>query len=250
MTEELPDLDESQIGVIAFWNAMENGADEVEPMEITEYDPLQSYELYSNGVEGKVPYSYEKKDMEFDFRVKTDGWHMVWVRRQNDFVADYPASDADDYYGYWDIINDWTDPSSNSDMLPDGVLGHLINEIASYTAPQGVVSTVGYYCMEYPDANSIWQADHQTHGEIDSGLSYTSDISRYYHAVFGVHRDNTNEPLTFGGETVANDTDYTPHLGALDAIKEGLMDNSTEIVRNESGDVSRAKIGHLVMYEV
>lgn len=55
----LPDLNKSDIGIVAYWNGIDNtAASDISPAEVLTEGTIQSYSQYDNGVEGEVQVSY------------------------------------------------------------------------------------------------------------------------------------------------------------------------------------------------
>lgn len=248
---DLPDLDKSTIGIIGFWNALDNGAGDVHPMEATEYDFLESYQQYDNGIEGTVRFNFANKQRTYGFRVKTDGWHMVWVDQTNEYQTRQTSPSTD---GYYDILNDWTD-SGESSTVPDSVLSKLITDIANFTAPDGIISTIGYYCFEYESANAIWNAtQYQNNSDRnwrEGGVSYTDDVFRYHHSMTARTRDEAAvklEDTKIAGNLYNNNGD---EWGAFDVANSSLMDSSGEVIHNAlNTDYDWCKADHLALFEI
>jgi hypothetical protein len=73
----LPDLKQSGVSFIAFWNQLDNGAGAIDPP--TASDAFDTVSEYSNGIQGEIAVNYGGwKTANVRARVKDDGWIVAW----------------------------------------------------------------------------------------------------------------------------------------------------------------------------
>lgn len=274
---ELPDLDTTEVGILGYWNALDDGAEEVDPTEVVDWDRLSTYGQYDNGVVGSamgestVVFQDESWDWrEVNFRVKTDGWILAWLDRTNEFAKDLKRGDDEKPSGYYDLIYPWTYPRQDDIRLPESTLSHVISRLGELTTPnEHTPDEVGYYSYEYPDADQIttvtqYETELETDAELElvSGVGYADGSTRHYHAVVGSTTDGDGDDgsygfdLSYAGEEfVSRPSDTYFKYGCMDALAENLVpddevlyDNKIKGQTAESSD--GAKISHLILCEV
>lgn len=92
---ELPDIDTSNVSHIAYFNAIDDGGvTTIDPEEVTSAPGIQDYTLYDNGLEGTFNLQETYDDIsladstvfpEATFRVKSDGWMVVYLDQYANF---------------------------------------------------------------------------------------------------------------------------------------------------------------------
>ena len=299
----LPDLDTTNIGVIAYWNASNHGVSSIDPREILDYNDVYTYQQYDNGIDGTLRkerynegsgenvlnYGNDTNEagpetIYLNFRIKSDGWILVWTDRTNEFGIDWFSNNTLEYTGYYDILDDWSHiarangnnyvilEDNEPEMLPISSLSNKIQDLQNKLSNSGSItfthSDVGYYCYEYPNANrmSVVTEYYGNNGDVsypdmDGGLSYTSGVTRYYHAAIGVNAsdyDYQTRPsvdLYFNGQKLCSSriTRRVMNYGVVDVLASGLMPNPDQTYYNNdmngSADSSNA-IHHLLIYQV
>lgn len=82
---DLPDLDPNNIGLVAYYDAFgDGGATEIDPSSALSASNVYDYDLYDNGVDGRMIVSYLGRDSSslqtghFHFRIKTDGYVVIY----------------------------------------------------------------------------------------------------------------------------------------------------------------------------
>lgn len=259
---EFDDLETSTIGIIAYWNAHNHGTESINPEDASTYGNIITVETYDNGIEGQLDRVNSQDHPGVYYRVKSDGWIIVWISSRNEFGG-YNCG-LNNYFGLYDFMNSWSegddgvgdynDPHApNIDPLNTclerevyGLYSNLDNSGAfNYNAED-----VGYYSYSHPSATTITQmSEGATYGSLDGGIAYTPGVNRLYHAVVGAVFANGsyNQTIRFGGTDIAYTSDYQ-NYGQLDALANGLMpDPNTYYYNDLSGE--NGKIAHLMLWE-
>lgn len=279
----LPDLDTSAIGIIAFWNATQHGVSSIDPTEVLSDPDIASYTQYDNGVEGTYHLSTgDGGYIEVNFRVKGDGWFITWFPRltvpeTDEIDIDAPwSTNASDPSGYFNMLWDWT--KNNENISPtQSALERAIHNLASHLSNWGAItyseSDVGYYCYHFTDATGIYQDSEQESASaynpgpfsFNGGISYTSGVSIYYaravavvyHAPAGGKR--TYWKAAFEGKTILSEANTTSVYGSTEGsvdisnllASSGVYYKNNGYIKLDSGYVGtacRGKISHLVIW--
>lgn len=194
----LPDLDTTSIGFIAYWNAIDQGGlSSVDPDEVLSASSIDNYTLYDNGVEGVYTGATGRN---LNFRVKTDGWFVAYFDRTADYTTN--TTNLSNHRGPWDVANDWTSGTSEIDT---NTLERAINDLSSQlsSSPSYNKTDVGLYDYERPNVTTVTvlsaTASDDT-GSYSFGFSYTSGTTRALHALVGrgTVYDGTNNRDSFG----------------------------------------------------
>jgi len=201
---ELPDIDTSSTSFIAYWNALDNGAVDIAPTEVTSQNGVIDYTLYDNGVEGSFDLVYtsnrflneSKSDViPATFRVKTDGWIIVYLDQTENYGG--PITMSPDYQtprytegigGWWNVEPTWADWGYNSNgnnntlqntpSVEGNGLSRGINLLRQELSNSGVMtfnySDVGLYDYLDPDATAttMLSAKHNR-GKVSKTTSFT-----------------------------------------------------------------------------
>ena len=237
----LPDLDTSQIGFIAFWNALDHGVDSINVTKVLNSSNIVSYEQYDNGVEGT--YSIDCGNNTRDnvkFRVKDDGWFITWIDRTNVFGQNGNYGD-----NYIDIMNEWERYTSHSmGLSPDQHnLERAINDLYGQLSNSGSITynstDIGLYNYEYESATTITQMHcHDLDSVSDyANISYTSGITRYFHAVGG---GGDHIELVFAGYDVG-----AIDIGIIDVLANSLMPDAGV---NYDHNINGGGVYHLMIW--
>jgi len=165
----LPDLDKSNVGFIAFWNALDNGAGSIDPTDVESY--LDTSEAFSNGVQGekKISFSEKPDSRTVRCRAKNDGWLIAWLDRTRQFNQEQNSK------GPFDIIDDWTNRSSNT-AFPSNKLEDVVNGMYNALSNSGTAnyntSDVSLFQYTNEDATTL------RHGSVqDFGGGQSFDVS-------------------------------------------------------------------------
>lgn len=233
---DLADLVTTDIGIIAFWNALDHrvapGVGDVTPADCA--GVFDSYTTYDNGIEG---YKALGSGRYFHARVKTDGWIIAWIDRTNLFG--YPnllaASFGETgYRGYYDILYNWQAHSA-SISTTQTTLVYFIDLL--YTALSNAADftfdndAVGHYCYEFPLASALTLLDISVNATSQEGtILYNTGTTIYHASVTGatqcdnVARDRT---IHFEGTLITGFTEElgttAVYFGTADLIDEGWI---------------------------
>jgi len=178
----LPDLNPAEIGIIAFWNALDhwngNGEQSINPTDCISF--FDEYEVYDNGIQG---WKSLVSGRHFNARVKTDGWMVAWIDRTNTFA--YPSKPADEFgenahKGYYDIIYDWMTSSLYTYTTLQYIIDALYNRLSNKSSFTFSKDDVGHYCYEFPDANIITITGISGTVTRTGYIQYTPETTLYY----------------------------------------------------------------------
>ena len=249
---DFPDLNTDVIGFIAFWNAFDHGVSEIDPTEVLDYPGVNTFEQFDNGVQGTVTRGYARKTRDLNFRVKDDGWFIIWIDRTNDFAVN--SGNPPDNYG--DLVNDWTSVS-NASELPVTTFSAEINQLQQRLSNSGSITfdhaDVGYFNFEFDTATRIGLAAFNISGDFSNprktaGIAYAAGTTRFYHAAFGaITSQGQQGRARFAGVTLV-DGDAN-RAGIVDVIADGLMPNAGEFVDGSvRAKVTTTSAGHLLVF--
>jgi hypothetical protein len=234
----LPDIDTSNVGLMAYYNILdETVTNDFNPVDAISAPGVLSYEQFDNGIKGK----YDIGRGEFraaNYRVKSDGWVVVWINRERNYVTDTRDSDK---------LKLLTDLLTNPEELPitgsfndtEGVtvISELFNEINQETDANASFDSndVSWYSYEFDSATSLQILDKRVTGAEEYSFSYPSTISNLSVSLLGYCRDQnqTNDGGTayvrFEGISVVNtgaELFDINEFGAMDLLDRGLIPQS------------------------
>lgn len=227
---DLPDLNETQISVIAYWNATDHGVDSIDPSDVTSWGNITNQTVYDNGLEGE--YDLGEPSSKTYFRVKNDGWIITWSERGENYqqrVRDDNSwaqgiySLAWNWYGYKEHNADNATKWSVN-VLPRGIQGlqSQLQNSASITFNYG---DVGHYSYEHPDATAV--SAFNVWGEYENmtgSFNYTEGTDLHYLvAAGGASNWDSHSAATFEGQTLAAASGDYHEYGALDPEPLGLI---------------------------
>lgn len=240
---DMGNLVTTDIGIIAFWNALDHravpGVGDVDP---TDCIPVfTSYAVYDNGIEG---YRTIGSGRYFHARVKSDGWMIAWIDRSNTFY--YPSKLSTDFgegahKGYYDILYNWFAYNANissTQTTLSYLISLLYNALSNKTDFTYADAAVGHYCYEFPLANAMTLTDIQDQKSSGSAtttgqIQYTSGVELYHASVAASSAivaggRSASSRIKFAGQTL---TDIPVQGGsvqkyaAADLIAEGWIPN-------------------------
>lgn len=234
----MPGLDTDPISWIAFWNALDNGAQTITPTDTeTVFDTSTEY---NNGLEGQFTVSFSTTtDRLVNARVKDDGWIVVWFSAESD--EDSTQGWGADLHGPYDIINDWTAPKSASDFTQN-TLERAVKSLRDALSNSGNTNynagDVGLWNYDTPDATSFawreWLTSHSgsdtasitpgagdtlhsawaaAAGSDDNGLSMDWDSTGIDHRILSGDQVGTRDGLTRGEIAAGETTTIESNLG-------------------------------------
>lgn len=235
----LPDLDTTNIAFIGFWNFLDHSSEtSLDPSEVLAHKNVESYEKYDNGVQGTmtaIGHGYRT----VEFRVKADGWIMVWFKRssENYYTNQNPEP------SYADLISNYR--AGSVDTFPTTTLTRSINALRSQLSNGGTATfnhgDCGHHSYEFPNANTwtMMAEGGRNYGYLSAGLSYSGSTTRHYHAVLGATNYSSANgddvcKCGFEGVTLAQE-DYNSDqsTGVVDVLADNLMPASNTVYRND-----------------
>ncbi|AFD02305.1 VP16 [Haloarcula hispanica icosahedral virus 2] len=234
---DLNDLDTDSIGFIGYYNIVDQGglSADWDETEVLNDGNVQSSTIYDNGIEGK----YSLVDgRSASFRIKTDGWFMVYMDDSAQYNQDTSAGNV---RGRWDLARNWTDRTVLSDINQHSLERAIQSLQSQLSNSNGIAYSsddVGLYNFAYPDATTTtYFATNYPMNEYEStswGFTYTSETDLYTLDVLGMAYYVNS--INFEGASLASDGNGNgPNFGARDALFEGLApDPATEYQHNAS----------------
>jgi hypothetical protein len=270
----LPDLPTSNISLVAFWNAANNGHDlsALDETELLSAANWVDYTVYDNGVQGTFEL-YPVAPQRVTVRYKSDGWVIAWVERtlttgEFSHPAYTDTPDAVTATGLVNVFPAWTWDGEPMVNLPESALTQVIGEVwgqfSNHVAAEVAPADVAYHTPVHGAATnlSMQMARWYESRNAMPGLSYTAATTRYEHIsafllwMSGVV-DNADPGVT---EFPAG----TPHLShtysgerevraaVVDTLAENLMpDPGTVYSLDVSGPVDadiKGGMYHLMMW--
>jgi len=268
----LPDLDTSQIGFIAYWNALDHGVSEIDPTEVLTATIVKTYEQYDNGVQGVAEYMAGGMKLEAYFRVKSDGWFVVWTPRysvpepdQKDVEGSKWYESATDPDGYYNLLIRWH-CGDNRDIAPnistdccERIIYNLASELSNFGAITYDSGDVGRFSYTFSQATSLYfDKNGGAWGNsktINGGISYTTGTEIYYaRAVgYGYSADNLYnnvDDLMFEGAMLVTGfaSEGVIKAGSVD-ISDILTTPGTYYYNHGGGDVrTNVWICHIIFW--
>lgn len=231
---DLPDLNTSNISFIAFWNAIDDGeVGAIDPSDVLSDSNILEYTLYDNGVHiDRLQGPYR----EFEARVKTDGWVMVYLDDSADF------STGDDSYaaapnGWWDLAYNWKQienaPADFSDTALHRLLKNLATQFSNWNNMKWLSSDVGLHNFQYPDAvGTTGMSTYDRDSDDWGGLSYTSDTT-IHEAVMLVA--DSYQDHQYSTRAWVENTDISSTVNVVDGHNYAAVDLIAENLITESG---------------
>lgn len=241
----LPDLNTSNAGMVAYWNAINHGASSIDPSDILSDSNISSYTLYDNGfvatynMEG-VMSSGTTRDVTL--RVKTDGWFVVSTDRTNTYSQNVTTPPN----GYFDIANNWRRNGSGQSIKPmvNNGLERVIHETQSELSSSGSItynaSDVRLYNYEYTSASAVtvlgsarqshFSGSGSSSATGDDGLIYTSPTTLYYvsaatSAYLNTYNASASGSYTFNSYSVMSIGNNTHYYSSADLLSNNLLPN-------------------------
>lgn len=243
---DLPDLDTTSIGPIAYWNVLDQGGlGDIDPTEVTSASGVTSYTLYDNGVEGEFNLGYNSRiNKTAKFRVKNDGWFIVWLPNGANFGTRTTTLSS----GHWNIAYDWVGSATDINGINQNSLERALHDLFLELSNSGTAnyysSDVGLFAYDYDTAtNATVLYAQQLSKDFSSGnyfssqsadFQYTSDTDRHFHAVCGVAWQGDRDyhgRVEFNGTELCDTADESPgsaspSFGFVDAVTNDIVSSS------------------------
>jgi hypothetical protein len=167
---DLPDLNTSNVGFIAYWNAIDDGgATSIAPEDMLTDGNINSYTLYDNGF--TADYTNPINSLPVTVRAKTDGWITAHTTREENYSFGSGVSNTfTDVRGWYNFATGDEDQENINPDLSQNALERSIYSLQSNLSNTNsfVYSTadVALYNYEYPNATNVTLANV---GEVTAG---------------------------------------------------------------------------------
>lgn len=217
---DLPDLDTSKVGYIAYWNAGSDGdmnLDNFDPEEMLSANRLVSYTTYDNGWEGTVQLGDPSQTSQENWnqpkaqiRAKTDGWIVCYIDRTNNYerLKDDTYGDMSNFQGYWRLHEGFEQEYSPASIDADAfarAINHVIQELTSLTWNY---SDVGLYNYDHSSATNTTGMSGYGSSETSPRLVVASGTTIHYSAATGcVTKPSSGLAVHWEGITLADGAD-------------------------------------------
>lgn len=188
----LPDLNERFVAQLSWWNALDHGAKSLDPVNLLNYNGVESWEAYDNGIDGSL-----QRHPALQFRAKTDGYIITYL---DETYADINPED------FLSEFSSGTEPDLTKTMLSEEI-NALRQEADNPSKMNFKHSQVGLSNLRYPDMNHYRAfqtgADQYYAGETEAEYAFNPDSPGPYHyiitatASFGGY-------VTFDGQNVVS----------------------------------------------
>jgi hypothetical protein len=251
-----PDLGTENIGLCAFWNAVDQSTvDEISPMSATDYSQIVTQELYDNGVQGEL--TIPGNGNTGYYRIKSDGWVIAYLPSESEAVY---GADNSDVTGQIDAIEFWNDHTSDS---PSNALESIVNGLVTNLDQSSTItsyynsSDVGYYSFDYTSAggfsNALYWIDGLS-GKVTPTFSPADGTNVVHCEVGGKNKKGDfHEEYTIYARFDGNDIYTTvPSQGLRDALalSGGSLSSGTNYtITIEDGDFSGHRMNAVAIWE-
>lgn len=245
---ELPDIDTSNVSFLAYWNALDHGVSAIDPEEITSLGRISEYTFYDNGIEGRL-----SPPRGAYFRVKSDGWVVVWMDRSASSTT--MTNDRSAVSGPWDMMMPFSQFGSVTPR-EDGIFDAVQSIQSQFSNSDEITfnfADVGLYNYEHTDATtlSVFGSSHSdNNANVSGSLSYTDTTTRHWHYVTGHASDTYADSSSYadwnydGGSILLAEEPFSGdafRYGARDVLANGDMPasgvESTLSYGSDSGDL-------------
>jgi hypothetical protein len=206
----LPDLRTEYVAQIGYWNANNHGATSVSSADVLEYNSVESWVGYDNGLEGGLI-----EHPALRFRVKDDGWVLVYFDvthgdvNPEDFLTDFDAGSQPD--------------------LTETALSRHVDSIREHVAPDADFAhgDVGLYNYRYPDMNHyrvMHAKANQYYGEsVDGEYAFNPAAPGPYHYVIHA-RGSYGGYVQFDGNDIVTSSSSGPSTNTARVADAGWID--------------------------
>ena len=233
----LPDVDTSQVGMIVYYNVIDNTTiTEVDPTAILDSSKILSYQQYDNGIRGAADLGLGS-DRFATFHVKSDGWISVWVDRSEKYGSDEKSENLYDIVDLYKPvpIDGGVGGFDSTNGAGISIIQSFFSQIDAAADNNGTFNAgdVSWYCYKYPNATTLNMIEENVsyNSRSDIELSYTDTVNNYSVLLGGygfLSSDNYGTDFRFEGTTYwdsGNNNNYTA-WSLIDAWESGIIPSS------------------------
>lgn len=229
----VPDIDTANVDTIAYYNAIDNGASQVDPTTILTDSIINEYTQYDNGITGvaTVPVDFGGRGLTAKFRVKSDGWFVCYFEDKPDYFGN-SETDVSPFQGTYDLAHYSLSDTRNTPPITS--LERVIQSLHQTSDASNAYDNndVGHYNYNYEAAETILIAQDYAFNEfqggsrlIDEVISYTSSVTNYYQVFFCTSNElgsySLNGVQLYNGPGSNNDG-----YSAIDLDAQGVIPDS------------------------
>lgn len=184
---ELPDLDTTQIGYLAYWNVFDDGgATDFDPENALSDPRINQSTLFDNGFDAEYT-APNGRDPIF-VRVKSDGWFVAWLNRDEAFTENTSDSNRNTAtIGHYDIIHNWPARNGLSNLEANTLARSIQNLQAELdVTPAFDFADVGLFNFAFDTADAstmLGSQDSGISGRNTYGFVYTAATTPLYAAI-------------------------------------------------------------------
>lgn len=195
----LPDLDVSDVSIIAYYNVIDQNTDvdEIDAGSALDYGGLDTYTLYDNGWTGTID---GPTSLDIDVRLKNDGWLVMYLGTEREYGADVGSEEDLKTEA---AITGFGSVSTTSNEFTDNIEG-ILDELDSSDDIIYDGGDESIYSFDHPDATTLALFGKSTTSQ-DSGSITVNETTEIELAVISgdAPDDSTAEGTDFNGEKIA-----------------------------------------------
>jgi hypothetical protein len=210
----LPDLSTQDPGLVAFWNAIEQSTeDSINPADVTSDGNVLTQTIYDNGIEGEYDIPHNTGGHNCYYRVKTDGWIIVYLESEDQ--ANYGKNNSNTH-GQFDVVDKWSDVNNNSTPGRNWLeisVESLGSELSNWSTISNYYNTsdVGIYSFDWPNANGVTIFSEKDEGKlgntatVDIGMIPTQGTTVHHFSIVGDTHTEGGAHIKFEGNDLVKD---------------------------------------------
>lgn len=226
---DLPDIDVSEVGWIAYYNVIDQGgAADIDPEDVLSSNFVNSYEIYDNGVKG----TGSQGGRTVHWRAKNDGWLVAYFKYEEYYDGPSLGSPST-IRGPWDLDQTWTNTGQTT-TIENNALERSIASLYSNLSNSGNIDyfarDVGLYHYQYTAPNTITMFSMTTSGyDLTGSFLYTQGTDIHLLSAAGYGWDSGADGyFRVDGSSVA-EANGDEGYGSRDLYSDGITaDPDTE----------------------
>lgn len=240
---DLPDINTSNVGFLAFWNALDDGqVSDIDPDEVTNSGRVSNAVFYDNGLTFDYQIPLQNQDRTVSGRCKEDGWLVIYMDRTLEIDRNVNYTNTLPQ-GPYDLMDNWqqVDTRDNQDEPNSSVItnnlargiNHLQGQFSNSANISFNYSDVGLYNYNHTGATTTTCFSVATWGGTGGTFefSYTASTDLYEVLATGACTSDDNldqQTVSFEGTQLAQvaSDPYDAEFGVVDAIAGGLVPNA------------------------